>query len=385
MALNGISTATNGSPTDTKIYRRALKLGEAAAKRSSTSTYGYRILHTIAGTHQDYVNGASGAELVTLSGSASPTVGHPWTTGTVVISVTPVLSLDAGNIASYAPQHTVTVSSLSNGGTALHIPKVFDANIGNQVSTGYPVATSWGGYHSTVTSVTTGTGGFGEEWIISIQRDVSIGFSSGSNVTFGNNSVWTDTIGGMPFDLINGPTYSSNNGGYLHFTPTSSQYAESAATLGTLNNWAIEVWHYYEGTNTPSGDCIFTETYAGGDINLTLGSVADPASNLQTAYFRGGFHATNSGYSLSTSTWHHVVGTYDGAALKLYVDGALAQSTTDAGPVGTAGNQGYRLMTRWDAGGFWGGSLGAVRVYDTAISLSNIQSNYNSEKSRYGL
>jgi hypothetical protein len=78
MALNGISTATTGSPTDTKIYRRDLKLAEAQAKRQSTSTYGYRILNTIVGTHQAYVNGDGGAELVTLSGTASPTEGHPW-------------------------------------------------------------------------------------------------------------------------------------------------------------------------------------------------------------------------------------------------------------------------------------------------------------------
>ena len=38
MALNGISTATNGSSVDTKIYRRDLKLAEAQAKRQSLTT-----------------------------------------------------------------------------------------------------------------------------------------------------------------------------------------------------------------------------------------------------------------------------------------------------------------------------------------------------------
>jgi hypothetical protein len=85
MALNGISTATNGSAIDTKIYRRDLKLAEAQAKRQSltTSTW-YRPLNQLNGTHQAYVNGAGGAVLTTLSGSASPTVGHPWSTSTAI-------------------------------------------------------------------------------------------------------------------------------------------------------------------------------------------------------------------------------------------------------------------------------------------------------------
>jgi len=513
MSLNGISTATSTTPTLTKVLRRDLKLAEAQAKRQiiSTSTW-YRPLNILSGTHSAYVNGSTGAELVTLSGSASPTQGHPWSTGTAVTTygiefrtyntstntpgdttstcnegelisfdiygtniptlpdaylqfsganitnqdvttfgpfnvldpiplfgisgdippgvvgavlginpdnltegnetltltwyinsttiatatsitivdtsqtpITPLLSLDAGDVTSYAPQHVVTVASLSNGGTALHIPKVFDANIGNQVSAGYPVVTQWGGYHSTVTSVTTGTGGFGEEWIISIQRDVSIGFSSGSNVTFGNSLTWTDTVGGMTFTLENGPTYNNANGGYLQFNPGNSQYAVSNSTLGTLANWTIEAWHYYDGTNTPTGDCIFTETYGGGEINLTLGSTDGSAGDLQTAYYRGGWQTTNSGYKLTTSTWHHVVGTFDGVALKLYVDGTLVNSTANAGPAGTTGNQGYRLMSRWDAGGLWGGRLSVVRVYNSAISLATVDSNFNTEKSRYGL
>lgn len=76
MAANGISTATNGSSNDTKIYRRALKLDLAAAKRASTSTYGYRALNIVDGTHIAFV----GTTTSTIIGTASPTVGRPWTT-----------------------------------------------------------------------------------------------------------------------------------------------------------------------------------------------------------------------------------------------------------------------------------------------------------------
>lgn len=74
MALNGISTATSSTSVLTKLYRRGLKLSLADTKRSSTSTYGYRILNAITATHVAFV----GTTTTTVIGSASPTIGRPW-------------------------------------------------------------------------------------------------------------------------------------------------------------------------------------------------------------------------------------------------------------------------------------------------------------------
>jgi hypothetical protein len=74
MALNGISTATSSTSVLTKIYRRELKLTDAAAKRASTSTYGYRVLNVVTGTHVAFV----GTTTSTIIGTASPEIGHPW-------------------------------------------------------------------------------------------------------------------------------------------------------------------------------------------------------------------------------------------------------------------------------------------------------------------
>jgi len=75
MALNGISTLVGDDPVTTKKLRREQKLALAAAKRSAVGTNGYRELNKIAGTHTQYV----GTTTTSVSGSASPTPGHPWT------------------------------------------------------------------------------------------------------------------------------------------------------------------------------------------------------------------------------------------------------------------------------------------------------------------
>jgi hypothetical protein len=78
MSDNGISTeVVNGDPVATKLKRRNDKLALAAAKRQSTSTYGYRVLNQIStSTHTAYV----GTDTTTVSGTASPVIGHPWKT-----------------------------------------------------------------------------------------------------------------------------------------------------------------------------------------------------------------------------------------------------------------------------------------------------------------
>lgn len=84
MAQNGISTeviyvgtSTVVDSIATKIQRRTDKLALAENTRQFT-TYGYRPLNRISGTHQAYVNGPSGPSMQTLSGTTSPAAGHPW-------------------------------------------------------------------------------------------------------------------------------------------------------------------------------------------------------------------------------------------------------------------------------------------------------------------
>ena len=201
----------------------------------------------------------------------------------------------------------------------------------------------------------------------------------------GFGSTWTDTIGSMPFTLVNGPTYSSANGGYIQFNPGSGQYGYSTTNLGTLANWSIEVWHYYDGTNTSSGPNIFTEySYSGGTINLGLGCGGGGDTDLQAWWYGPGFQATNP-YTLTPGAWYQIVGTFDGTTLNLYVNNTLVG--TGNNPPGGAVNPaiGYGLMTRWDPGGLWGGRLAIVNIYNSDVGAGGVTARWNTSRSRFGL
>lgn len=201
----------------------------------------------------------------------------------------------------------------------------------------------------------------------------------------GTGSTWTDTVGSIPFTLVNSPTYSSSNGGYIQFNPGSGQYGFSTTNLGTLANWSIEAWHYYDGTNTSAGPNIFTEyQYGGGTINLGLGANSAD-TDLQAWYYSGGFQTTNSGYSLTSGAWYQIVGTFNGTTLNLYVNNTLVETANK--PPGAAANSGigYGLMTRWDPGGLWGGRLAILNLYNTDIGAGGVTTSWNTNKTRFGL
>src|SRR6185295_8308444 len=83
---------------------------------------------------------------------------------------------------------------------------------------------------------------------------------------------------------------------------------------------------------------------------------------------------------LALNTWTHLAGTYDGATLRLYVNGTLVRSTAFAGsmlvspaPLRIGGNS----ISVPFGGQFFKGLIDEVRIYNRALTLTEIQSDRN--------
>jgi len=232
------------------------------------------------------------------------------------------------------------------------------------------------------------TNGYWTSYAASIvTTNLALHLDAGNTSSYpGSGSTWTDLIASRAFTLYNSPTYSSSNGGYLSFTPSSSQYAASTTSLSSLSNWTVEAWHYYTGTNSSGSPCIVTEVWPNstGNLNYTLGNGSDSSPNLQAGFFNGAWRLTPTGYTLTANNWYQVVGTYDGSTIKLYVNNSMVQSTAYTGTAAT-GTQGIVLMRRWDLGQYQGGRLGVVRIYSSALNSTQVSQNWNAQKSRFGL
>jgi hypothetical protein len=81
------------------------------------------------------------------------------------------------------------------------------------------------------------------------------------------------------------------------------------------------------------------------------------------------------------NTWQFIVASYDGAILKIYINGTLNQFVSYAGGVGMPASFSSVIgaLGNYHAGSFRG-SLDDVRVYNRALSAAEIAAMYNGEK-----
>jgi hypothetical protein len=105
---------------------------------------------------------------------------------------------------------------------------------------------------------------------------------------------------------------------------------------------------------------------------------------------RGAFYDTVDGWqvtpgaTVSTGTWYNGVVTYDGAHLRLYLNGALSQTGTVSSAL-MASSLNYRVARRWDGYDSFDGYVPIAMLYSRALSTTEISQNFNYHRSRYGI
>ena len=94
-----------------------------------------------------------------------------------------------------------------------------------------------------------------------------------------------------------------------------------------------------------------------------------PSANAVTG---GTDHDQRGSAALVTNTWAHVATTYDGANLRLYVDGALVGSQAATGSIATSTGQ-LRIGGNTIWGEYFAGLIDEVRIYNRALTQAEIQ------------
>jgi hydrogenase maturation factor HypE len=96
-----------------------------------------------------------------------------------------------------------------------------------------------------------------------------------------------------------------------------------------------------------------------------------------TGVFVGGaIRPLNAGTTVAVNAWTHLAATYDGATLRLYINGVQVASRGQTGPIVTSSSP-LRIGGNSVWGEFFKGYLDEVRVYNRALTTSEIQGDMN--------
>ena len=219
----------------------------------------------------------------------------------------------------------------------------------------------------------------------------------------GTGNTWTNLITGNSvtnFSISSG-TYASNDGGVIRF-PSSGGYASSTAGFANLTAYTVELWVKMVGTrgdydptvsgNTNYAPCLFSEKLSGGTVNMLLSFNARAWGGLANNSYRytaamGGWAPVaqpTTNYGSDLNNWVQITATYNGSVLKLYRNATLIASSTTNLTLRTT-SPGYYIGHRWDMSDGVYGDYSIVNMYNRELSLSEITTNYNAVKTRFGL
>jgi uncharacterized repeat protein (TIGR01451 family) len=146
----------------------------------------------------------------------------------------------------------------------------------------------------------------------------------------------------------------------------------AAPTLDLRGALSVEAWVRPSAANQNGG--IFEKT-VGGAANTQFSLFLEGGLvQLRGKVAATGALVTLSGPAVALGSWTHLVGTFDGSTLRLYVNGTLAGSAA-AGTL--AGGSGTSFIGRLGSGWYpFQGTLDEVAVFPTALSPERVRTHY---------
>ena len=144
-----------------------------------------------------------------------------------------------------------------------------------------------------------------------------------------------------------------------------------SASLDLTTGMTIEAWVLQRATGTTWRTVAIKEQVG----NYAYGLYANTGTSRPSAnVVSGGVDRDLRGpASLPLDTWVHATATYDAATLRLYVDGALVASVAATGSISTSTGA-LRIGGNTIWGEYFQGLIDEVRIYNRALSASEIQS-----------
>jgi hypothetical protein len=199
----------------------------------------------------------------------------------------------------------------------------------------------------------------------------------------GSGTTWSDlSRGGNNGTLVNSPTFSAANGGFFAFNG-SNQYANCGNPLTFTDSFTIS---YFFNTTSTGIVKVMMGMYNGSGADWFIG--LDASNRLNFSF------GSPSKIDLTTSTtvndgvWRQGICVYNKSlnSTFIYLNGILQNSTTSIPATVTQAGGNLMIGTFGSNLGFYfPGNIATTQIYNRALTATEVQQNYDAQKSRFGL
>lgn len=414
----------NGKIDDVRIYNRALGAAEVA-KDMNTPANGEAVpvpvtLSGLVVTPSTLVGGTAASASVTLTGAAptgGATVALASDSTSVVVPAT--LTVPAGAVTastsvstkSVASTTTVTLTGSYNGTSKTsaltvtpplpsYVLSVRVAGTGTGTITSSPAGIDCGATCSATypsgtlitLSATPGTGSVFTGWsgacsgtgsctvTVASAQSVTANFGSGQLVAAyafdeGSGTTAADASGNGQNGVITSGSWttSGKHGTALTFNGSSSWVTVPDSVLLDLStSLTLEAWIYPTAVPNNWKSVMMKEDSGFYVYGLYLSPSSHPAVYLVIGGLEHGLEVSST--TLPINVWSHVAVTYDGAMLRVYVNGTEVGSQAVSGTVpASAGVLRIGGNSIWN-NEFFKGRIDDVRIYNRPLTRSEVQS-----------
>jgi hypothetical protein len=192
----------------------------------------------------------------------------------------------------------------------------------------------------------------------------------------GTGTVWTDiSRTNNNGTLTNGPTFNSSNGGNIVFDGTND-YVSFSTITNTI--YTIEFW-YRMSTN----DGTYGYLASSGNNGFAIGE-GGAGVGFGQFYYWNGATSVLLGTIPSTTNWNHICALINTTTNNIQIFGNGSQlSTTTQTSMSTTISEIGRYITGNTH--FLRGNLALYKIYNRALTTTEITQNYNATRTRFGL
>jgi hypothetical protein len=204
----------------------------------------------------------------------------------------------------------------------------------------------------------------------------------------GSGTTWTDLSGnGNNLTATNSPTWNSSGwfatGATGYFTRATGIAMPQGNDSYTLQAWVrLSSWTALGGIMSIGGSGATNQSNAlRTGVNVGGGGVG----RFSHYWWANDLEADNNNASLSLNTWFMITANFDGTTRRIFANTTQVASDTPGSGHNVTSSTIQLALTYIGNGEYLQGDMAIARIYNRALSASEVLQNFNTNRGRFGL